>query len=57
VIVPVTGDGRDDAPLEQIGRLHPSRTVVGVPGEVIAFGGGGPHCITQQIPAAVRSVA
>jgi len=21
-----------------------------VPGETIAFGGGGPHCITQQIP-------
>ena len=25
--------------------------VVGVPGEVLAYGGGGPHCITQQIPA------
>jgi hypothetical protein len=21
-----------------------------VPGLVIAFGGGGPHCITQQVP-------
>jgi agmatine deiminase len=26
--------------------------VVAVPGGVIAFGGGGPHCITQQVPAA-----
>jgi agmatine deiminase len=23
---------------------------VGVPGAIISFGGGGPHCITQQIP-------
>ena len=51
VIVPIAGDSRDDGPLEQVGRLHPDRKVVGVPGEVIAFGGGGPHCITQQIPA------
>jgi agmatine deiminase len=27
--------------------------VIGVPGVTIAFGGGGPHCITQQVPAAV----
>lgn len=51
VIVPVAGDGRDDGPLEQIGRLYPDRKVVGVSGEVISFGGGGPHCITQQVPA------
>lgn len=51
VIVPISGDSRDDGPLEQLGRLHPNRKVVGVPGEVLAYGGGGPHCITQQIPA------
>lgn len=50
VIVPVAGDGRDEAPLEQIADLHPGRKVVGVPGETLAFGGGGPHCITQQVP-------
>ena len=55
VIMPVSGDGRDDGPREQLGWLHPDRTVVGVPGEVIAFGGGGPHCITQQIPASIAA--
>jgi agmatine/peptidylarginine deiminase len=24
--------------------------VVTVPGLVLAYGGGGPHCITQQVP-------
>jgi agmatine deiminase len=27
--------------------------VVGVPGATLAFGGGGPHCITQQVPVNV----
>jgi len=51
VIVPLVGDGRDAPALELIASLYPGREVVGVPGEVLAFGGGGPHCITQQIPA------
>ncbi len=50
VVVPISGAGRDAAALEFIAGLHPDREVVGVPGEVIAKGGGGPHCITQQIP-------
>ena len=50
VIVPIVGDGRDAPALELLGSLYPGREVVGVPGEVLAFGGGGPHCITQQIP-------
>jgi agmatine deiminase len=51
VIVPIIGDGRDEEPLAQIAKLFPEREVVGVPGEVLSFGGGGPHCITQQVPA------
>ena len=50
VIVPVSDSPGDEAALELIAALHPSREVVGVPGQVIAHGGGGPHCITQQIP-------
>lgn len=50
VIVPVSGASSDEAMLEFIAGLHPGREVVGVPGEVLGFGGGGPHCITQQIP-------
>jgi agmatine deiminase len=51
VIVPVAG-GPDDGPaLAQIRDAFPGREVVPVPGATIAYGGGGPHCITQQIPA------
>jgi agmatine deiminase len=53
VIVPVNGDSRDDAPLAGLAEIYPDREIVGVPGAVLAFGGGGPHCITQQIPAGV----
>jgi agmatine deiminase len=52
VIVPVAGAPTDAEALERIGVAYPGREVVGVPGGVIAFGGGGPHCITQQVPAA-----
>jgi agmatine deiminase len=52
-IVPTVGDARDDGPLESIAKLFPDREVIGVPGEVLDFGGGGPHCITQQVPAGV----
>jgi agmatine deiminase len=54
VIVPIIGDGRDDGPLEVLRTTFPERSVVGVPGQTIAFGGGGPHCITQQGPRAGR---
>jgi agmatine deiminase len=30
---------------------YPGREIVTVPGATILEGGGGPHCITQQIPA------
>jgi agmatine deiminase len=54
VIVPIGGDPADDAALDMLRMVHPDREVVGVPGETIAFGGGGPHCITQQIPIGVH---
>jgi agmatine deiminase len=50
LIVPVTGAETDDAALALLGAAFPGREVVGVPGSVIAYGGGGPHCITQQVP-------
>jgi agmatine deiminase len=53
VIVPVAGRPTDAEALERIAAAYPGREVVGVPGVTIAFGGGGPHCITQQVPAAV----
>ncbi|HEX4805266.1 MAG TPA: agmatine deiminase family protein [Conexibacter sp.] len=41
----------DAEALRRLAALLPGREVVGVPGRVLAFGGGGVHCITQQIPA------
>src|SRR4051812_26608933 len=38
--------------LDAVARAFPGREVVGVPARVLAYGGGGPHCITQQVPAA-----
>lgn len=52
VIVPTTGHPADSDMLAIISDAWPDRTVVGVPGEIVAFGGGGPHCTTQQIPLA-----
>jgi agmatine deiminase len=51
VIVPIAGGPGDDAALELLAKAYPEREVVGVPGAVVSFGGGGPHCITQQVPA------
>jgi agmatine deiminase len=51
VIVPVGGVPEDDAALEVLGKAFPDREVVGVPAALISHGGGGPHCITQQVPA------
>jgi agmatine deiminase len=41
----------DEEALTRLRALLPGREVVGVPGRVLALGGGGVHCITQQVPA------
>ena len=52
VIVPLAGDPEaDELALAVIAEAHGGREVVGVPGTVLDAGGGGPHCITQPIPA------
>jgi agmatine deiminase len=50
VIAPVAGADTDAEALAIIAAAYPRREVVPVPGPVIAYGGGGPHCITQQVP-------
>jgi agmatine deiminase len=50
VIVPVIGAETDEGALAIIDAAYSEREVVPVPGAVLAFGGGGPHCITQQVP-------
>ena len=51
LIVPVTGAETDDAALELLESLYPGREAIAVPGTTLALGGGGVHCITQQVPA------
>ncbi|MEZ6120708.1 MAG: agmatine deiminase family protein [Pirellulaceae bacterium] len=51
VIVPTTGRRRDDAePLEILQEVFPKHEIVGVESTVLGAGGGGIHCITQQVP-------
>ncbi|HEX8105483.1 MAG TPA: agmatine deiminase family protein [Solirubrobacteraceae bacterium] len=50
-IVPVMGAETDEEALLALARLYPGREIVGVPGRTLALGGGGVHCITQQVPA------
>jgi agmatine deiminase len=52
LIVPVAGTPAEGAVLDILRRACPNREIVGVPASAIALGGGGVHCITQQIPAA-----
>ncbi len=49
-IVPVVDGPEGDAALAAVAAALPEREVVGVPGATLAFGGGGVHCITQQVP-------
>jgi agmatine deiminase len=55
LIVPVAGQETDEEALSLLGGLYPDREVVGVPGATLAHGGGGVHCITQQVPAVEAS--
>jgi agmatine deiminase len=52
VIVPVAQAASDTDALAIIAAAFPGREVVPVDGRVLAYGGGGPHCITQQVPVA-----
>ena len=51
-IVPVGGydPDMDSEALDRLGRLLPEREIVGVDGRTLALGGGGVHCVTQQVP-------
>jgi agmatine deiminase len=50
LIVPVTGAETDAGALALLERLYPGREAVPVSGTTLALGGGGVHCITQQVP-------
>ncbi len=50
VIMPVCESDTDSEAAALVARAFPGREVVTVPGTLLAYGGGGPHCITQQVP-------
>jgi agmatine deiminase len=50
VVMPVCGEDTDSEAAAIVARAYPGRAVVNVPGVLLAYGGGGPHCITQQVP-------
>jgi agmatine deiminase len=52
LIVPTRGEETDAEALALLEELYPGREAVAVAGETLALGGGGVHCITQQVPAA-----
>ncbi|MSW87914.1 MAG: agmatine deiminase [Actinobacteria bacterium] len=53
-VVPTAGvdPDMDEEALGFLRSLMPGREVIGVPALTLAFGGGGIHCITQQVPVA-----
>ncbi|MFK7986408.1 MAG: agmatine deiminase family protein [Sandaracinaceae bacterium] len=51
VVVPTYGSPQDDAAVELIGALFPTRRAVGVRASTLLLGGGAVHCITQPQPA------
>ncbi len=58
VIVPTCGHEADDDMLQLIGAQFQGRDVIGSDvGAVLAHGGGGIHCITQQVPATADPVS
>jgi agmatine deiminase len=53
LIVPTDARETDAEALALLESLYPGREAVPVPGRTLALGGGGVHCITQQVPAVV----
>ena len=52
LIVPVGESPSDDDAIAILNEAFPDREIVGIPGALLSYAGGGPHCITMQIPAA-----
>jgi agmatine deiminase len=51
MVVPVADETTGDGVLDIFRRACPDHNIVAVRARMIGFGGGGIHCITQQIPA------
>jgi agmatine deiminase len=51
IIMPLLDPRTDDQAAAVLRRACPGRLIIGVPAREILLGGGGIHCITQQIPS------
>jgi agmatine deiminase len=51
IVAPLLGQPDDEIGFALLRELFPDREVVGVPSNLLAYGGGGIGCITQQLPA------
>jgi len=51
VVVPTYGRPADEAAVEAIGALFPSRETIGLPANAVLTGGGSFHCASQHVPA------
>ena len=51
IVAPLLGHADDEAGFALLRELFPDREVVGAPSRLLAYGGGGIGCITQQLPA------
>ncbi len=50
VVVPTYGSGQDEAAVEAIAALFPTRKTVGLPANAVLTGGGSFHCCSQHVP-------
>ena len=57
VIAPLLDTRTDAAAMRTLKRVFPERKVVAVPAREILLGGGNIHCLTQQVPAALKRQA
>jgi agmatine deiminase len=51
IVMPLLDPHTDERAAAVLQRVCPDRLIVGVPAREILLGGGGIHCITQQIPS------
>ncbi|MEZ5647448.1 MAG: agmatine deiminase family protein [Alphaproteobacteria bacterium] len=56
IILPSFDDATDAAAYQKLQRACPDRQIVQVPAQAIVEGGGGIHCITQQMPRGIDNL-
>lgn len=54
IIIPTVGSSYDDYALSLFRGIYPERRIAVCEARYMTFGGGGPHCVTMQIPSALN---